>query len=233
MSSRMWYYLQGDQQIGPVRQEELVSLLIRGQVPADTYVWSEGMAQWQPANQLPELELPASMDGPMDLSALPASGRPPAVTVFGIINIIFGAFGLLCMPCAVAGLFMPQPAEPGPFAFDTGPVGYALTNYIISFALAILLVTTGIGLLFQKRRARQWAFGGGCFWIVWKIVSTTLNIILMGGGLFEMAEGEEMAEAFMAGAVFGIIFAFIFGLIYPVLLVIFMKRPNVIAACRR
>jgi uncharacterized RDD family membrane protein YckC len=43
-----WYYAEGDQQKGPITEEELVSLAQSGRVRDDTLVWHEGMADWQP-----------------------------------------------------------------------------------------------------------------------------------------------------------------------------------------
>ncbi|MBO7597695.1 MAG: CD225/dispanin family protein [Bacteroidales bacterium] len=47
---KMYYYRNGDQQIGPVSLDQM-----RGAVTPDTYVWAEGMANWQTVSQVPEL----------------------------------------------------------------------------------------------------------------------------------------------------------------------------------
>jgi hypothetical protein len=43
-----WYYALNDQQKGPVEQAELDRLAQQGSITANTFVWREGMAQWQP-----------------------------------------------------------------------------------------------------------------------------------------------------------------------------------------
>lgn len=49
---KQYYYLgPGQQQFGPMSVEELLRAGING----DTYVWCEGMPQWSPASQVPEL----------------------------------------------------------------------------------------------------------------------------------------------------------------------------------
>ena len=51
-----WYYTLNEQQQGPVSQEQLGSLLQQGTLNADSMVWREGMADWQPLSAaLPEL----------------------------------------------------------------------------------------------------------------------------------------------------------------------------------
>lgn len=51
----IWYYAKNDQQHGPVSEDELRSLIASGSVQAGDEVWCEGMSQWRPAGELPEL----------------------------------------------------------------------------------------------------------------------------------------------------------------------------------
>ncbi len=43
-----WYYASGDQQLGPVSDEDLNNLVQQGTVTDATLVWKEGMADWVP-----------------------------------------------------------------------------------------------------------------------------------------------------------------------------------------
>ena len=43
-----WYYALGQQQVGPVTDEQLQALAKDGVVTGDTLVWRDGMANWQP-----------------------------------------------------------------------------------------------------------------------------------------------------------------------------------------
>ncbi|MDB6110844.1 MAG: domain containing protein [Pedosphaera sp.] len=52
-----WYYVHAGQQIGPVDEAALESLLASGTITADTLVWKEGMANWLP---YAEVRSPAS-----------------------------------------------------------------------------------------------------------------------------------------------------------------------------
>jgi len=69
---RQWHYTQYGQQQAPVEQEQLLRLLAAAQVGRLDLVWTEGMANWLPAGQVPELSphLPAA--------APPAYAYPPA-----------------------------------------------------------------------------------------------------------------------------------------------------------
>jgi len=42
----MWYYSDGEKQLGPVTEEQLMQLRRDGTVTADTLVWREGMPNW-------------------------------------------------------------------------------------------------------------------------------------------------------------------------------------------
>lgn len=43
-----WYYAFKGQQVGPVDQAQFEQLAAQGTIMADTLVWREGMAAWQP-----------------------------------------------------------------------------------------------------------------------------------------------------------------------------------------
>lgn len=55
--NKLWYYLdQNHQQIGPVSIIALRELWNRGQLEITSYVWSDGMEQWQKVDNLPDLK---------------------------------------------------------------------------------------------------------------------------------------------------------------------------------
>lgn len=49
-----WYYIQNGKQMGPVSEQELGTRLKNGELPADTLVWRDGIAEWKPASNQPE-----------------------------------------------------------------------------------------------------------------------------------------------------------------------------------
>jgi hypothetical protein len=72
MSDRSWFYASNGQQQGPYPEVQLHDLIARGTVRADTLVWSEGMAGWQKAGEIPGL-----MSGGARPPAMPQAGAPP------------------------------------------------------------------------------------------------------------------------------------------------------------
>jgi hypothetical protein len=72
MSDRSWFYASNGQQQGPYPEAQLRDLIARGTVRADTLVWSEGMAGWQKAGEIPGL-----MSSGARPPTMPQAGAPP------------------------------------------------------------------------------------------------------------------------------------------------------------
>ena len=92
MANRSWFYASNGQQQGPYPDAQLRGLIARGTVTADTLVWSEGMAGWQRAAEIPGLFSSAS-SGALGPPAVPRSGVPLASSGGdggGALSIDFG-----------------------------------------------------------------------------------------------------------------------------------------------
>ena len=71
MAERVWFYLVRKETTGPVSESVLHQLVAAGHVFAETYVWTDGMAEWTPFAEVDGL---ASI-APAALAA-PAEQRP-------------------------------------------------------------------------------------------------------------------------------------------------------------
>ena len=49
---RQWYYILDEQEQGPVQEDALVGLFEQDQLPSNAMVWTEGMEDWAPADQI-------------------------------------------------------------------------------------------------------------------------------------------------------------------------------------
>ncbi|MDO9560713.1 MAG: DUF4339 domain-containing protein [Bradyrhizobium sp.] len=87
MAARSWFYASEGQQQGPFPEIQLRELIARGTITADTLVWTEGMANWQRAAEIPGLAPGAS--GP---PAMPRSGGAARTGGYseGPLSIDFG-----------------------------------------------------------------------------------------------------------------------------------------------
>lgn len=163
--------------------------------------------------------------------------RPTSVTVFGILNIVFAVIGILAL-LATAMLFVAigtNSNNPVLQIIQDNP-GFATwmkISVVLGFCVTAALLAAGIGLLMLKPWARTISIIYGIYSIVMIPVGTVVNYIYVTHPMIERAQGTQGPEA--AGAIGGAVGGMIggcFGLIYPVLLLIFMLRPNVVAAFR-
>jgi hypothetical protein len=162
--------------------------------------------------------------------------RPTSVTVFGILNLVFAAFGFVGLLISLVLFFVPESSENHVVKLIHSSPAYAA--YLkISIGLGLLaclaLLAAGIGLLMLKPWARTLSIVYAIYSILQAIVGTIINYFLLVRPLIEQAQnssGPEAAAA-MGGAIGGTIGGCV-GLIYPALLLFFMMRPNVVAAFR-
>ena len=94
---KQWYAAIEGQQYGPVDDSQLRAWLAEGRIGPGTYVWTEGMADWLPMGQVPELSGPP----PVDVVA----GEPVATGQRkhrGVAVLVLGIAGLVCC-CVPSG----------------------------------------------------------------------------------------------------------------------------------
>jgi hypothetical protein len=104
-----WFYAANGQQQGPYPEAQLREFIANGTVKADTLVWTEGMAGWQKAAEVPGL-MPSG--GP---PMLPTGSPPPVTGASGAsghpISADLPLFGLLGrMLVYVIGMLLVIPA---------------------------------------------------------------------------------------------------------------------------
>lgn len=168
--------------------------------------------------------------------------RPTTATVFGILNIVFGAFGICGSIMGAVGLAaqsalkdaagnIPNPAlelMQQSKLYST----FALVGVVLGLIASIALLTAGIGLLKMQPWGRSLSIGYAIYAIVMGIVGTVVNYVVVVGPMIQrlgdMPEGPEKA-GMLGGAIGGSIGG-CFGLIYPIVLLVFMTRPAFTAA---
>lgn len=74
----MYYVGKNGQQTGPFSIEQLKEQLANGQLGGGDLVWTEGMANWIPANTLPGLASGAPVTNPYPQPPSPYQQQPPA-----------------------------------------------------------------------------------------------------------------------------------------------------------
>jgi GYF domain 2 len=160
MAGRSWFYASEGQQQGPYPEIQLREFLARGTITADTLVWTEGMANWQRAGEIPGLAPgaggPPAM--PRSGSVLPAAGGysdGPLSIDFGIwdfvwrsIVLLIGLVLIIPVPWAMVWYMkwiVSRVHVPGrPNLTFTGTALTIAAWYFGTIVLAICLALTGI-----------------------------------------------------------------------------------------
>jgi hypothetical protein len=161
--------------------------------------------------------------------------RPTSVTVFGVLNIAFGALGVVGIIFAFATLMLLPDSGNNPILgiMRSNP-GYALWMKIaipIGFLACGVTIVAGIGLLKLKNWGRLLSIGYAIWAIGWGLLGMVINFFCVMQPLMAQASQKSGPEAAtMIGAAIGGTVGGCFGMIYPVVLLIFMTRPKIVAA---
>ena len=162
--------------------------------------------------------------------------RPTSVTVFGVLNIVFAALGIFGLIGSIILFLIPVGSNnPVIKIMHENPAYAAWLKICIPLGLlrCAALLAAGIGLLRLKSWARILSIVYAIYAVVFDILAVVINFFFIIQPMLEQARQQHGPEA--VGAIGGAIGGTIggcFGLIYPVLLLIFMLRPNVVAAFR-
>lgn len=160
--------------------------------------------------------------------------RPTPVLVFGILNIVFAVFGVLGSLFSLVMFQLPFMREnPAIHRLLDLPiyVVWMRMMVMVGIVMAAAQLPLGIGLLFMKRWARR-----GCvpFAIISMFVAVAgqyINLIYVLPEMTAGLSGSNSPDAMGAfGGAIGGVFGGSMSLVYPVLLLIFMTRPGIVAA---
>ena len=161
---------------------------------------------------------------------------PASITVFGVLNLVFGALGVCGLVFAVLGLILQnmdiaqQPQNDAADVLNQSPIygPFQRVSVGINFVLTFVLLLAGIGLLKKRSFGRTLSNAYGVFAILSVLINIFLLVVFVRGELFALPaeNGVPIGMIIFWGAVGG----GLVGMIYPVLLLIFMNRPRVKAA---
>jgi len=75
MSDRVWFYADGGKQLGPFSESQFRDLIANGTIPGASYVWTNGMENWQHAQDVPGLMDRPRPPGPPNLAGASVGGN--------------------------------------------------------------------------------------------------------------------------------------------------------------
>ncbi|MBD1866382.1 hypothetical protein H6F88_26940 [Oculatella sp. FACHB-28] len=150
---------------------------------------------------------------------------PSSVKVFGILNIVFGSFGLVTSPLGLLSLDQSIEFFEN-FGANSATIGWFRASAWFAPLMALALLILGIGLLMKK----PWARSGSIIYAYIAIAIGILNMIFIVG-IF--SGGLASSDPAAIGGIVGGVVGGLVGLIYPILTIIFLSKPNVKAALER
>lgn len=183
----------------------------------------------------PEDDLPSKNQQSPEVRYVPAtSNRPTGVTVFAILNVLFGITGVLGVVVTVLlTVFGDQ------FDFGANPIMdvvadnptykiYTVVMSVVGFIFAVVLIASGIGLFKMKLWGRSLALVYAVYAIVATIVGNVANYFFIFKPVMEQAVGgNDMQDlAVMSGILGGVVGGCI-ALILPIAILIYFLRPSV------
>jgi len=163
------------------------------------------------------------------------SGRPTGVTVFAILNILFGITGILGVIFSAAMMLLGDNLQfggPNPvFEVMNDNPTYKIYTIVMSFVglgFAIVLLMSGVGLFKMRPWARTLALVYAVYAIVATIIGNVANYFFIFKPIMEQAVGEGGGQelVIMSGIIGGVVGGCI-ALILPIAILIYFMRPSV------
>jgi hypothetical protein len=157
--------------------------------------------------------------------------RPMSVMIFGILNIGWAVLGLIGLLISSLLRGTVDPSK-NPFMQQMqNNAAYATWMKIatpVGAVVAVILLAAGTGLLLLQNWARIVSIAYGIYGIISGLIGGVVMMGAFSSVTFPHA-GSSPAFVHIFVIIFGV-FALLLTMVYPVLLIIFMTRPKVIAA---
>ena len=182
---------------------------------------------------IPDPQGPGGPPGGPPSGHSPATSSPPAsITVFGVLNLVFGAMGICGLIFAVIGIVVErmelpnQPPNPVADVMNQNAFysGFNMVNVGLGFLVTILLLVAGICLLKKQRLGRTLSNIYGIYGIVMGLIGMFLFVVFLRPDLMAITQDGVPLGAITFWAAIG---GGLLGMVYPVLLLIFINRPKV------
>lgn len=183
-----------------------------------------------------------------------APRRPTAILVIGILNIVFGALGLICNPIKIVGSLVPTPEAGAPEMAGMPPEQsemmrklnevsmspavktYQIFDGGIGFLFSAILLAAGIGLLVMKPWGRTLSLVYAFYGIAAAIATMVFSWMMIITPLFQLVEqapdpqAKQIMQFGAYGGMGGALAQSCFSAVYPVVILIVLTRPSITRA---
>ena len=156
--------------------------------------------------------------------------RKLGLVIFGIFEIILGAFCALMAPLMIIGMFAAATLKRG-----SGPAlnaGMMIPGLVIYVLFAVWFIWMGIGSIMARRWARALVLVTSWFWFISGVIGLVFMLVFLPGMYDQMGKsGQVPREIAMIIKFVTIGFMMIFYVIVPGVLVLFYGSKHVKATC--
>jgi len=162
--------------------------------------------------------------------------RPTVITVFGVLNIVFGSLGVTCLGVGLVTQAAMAPALQrfgGMQQWSATPASHAwgIVGGSVGMLAAVVLIVAGVGLLLMRPWGRAVSIGYAAWKVFWAFVNLAAMWLIMVPAMKQ--QPAQMPPGVLEGMmVVSSVVGLVIALAYPVLLLVFMTRPYVVAALR-
>lgn len=211
----MYKIIGADQrEYGPITADQIRQWITEGRADAKTPVCLDGTTEWKPLGMYPELA--GFVSTPAGGVPVAAAKPPASIKVFGILNIVFGAMGVLCSPLSLISL----PMMSKQLGYSPFMIHWMVFSVLLGVAGGVVMLASGIGLLKFQSWARKLAVYYSIFGCVMALISPVITFM-------NLPTGGPNPEAQKFGAIFGTVIGLAIGLTYNILLIVFLSKPAV------
>lgn len=173
----------------------------------------------------------STVDNPHDRWYAASMQRPTSILVLGVLNLLFALLGLFGTFGSVLILLGMNEANPV-YGIMQSSDAYRIFMYV-SVPLGVLFIGVlalgGVGLLMSKAWGRTATIAYAVYALVMGVLGGLVNSVFLVGPLLEQASHSQGPAAMgAAGGAIGGLAGSCFGLIYPIVLLVFMFRKNVV-----
>ncbi len=159
--------------------------------------------------------------------------RPVTGTLFGILNILFGVYGLLSSVASsiwfalIANGALEQPGIQNTMVPDGPMQAMNYISLVLHGLLSIVLIVAGVGLLRYRNWGRSLSNAYAALTILLLLATMIAVVVLTGSDALEALDNlSDQQDAAMIATTIGGVVGSCLGLIYPVVLLICINRSN-------
>lgn len=157
--------------------------------------------------------------------------KPTSIVVLGVLNLLFAVLGFFGTVGSILILLGMNTSNPVYWIMQES-TAYRVFMYVsvpLGLIFIAVLALAGVGLLISKAWGRTATIVYAVYALVMGVIGGLVNAVFLVGPLVEQAAAGGGPEAMgAAGGAAGGMIGTCFGLIYPIVLLVFMYRKNVV-----